>query len=113
MSSKIIKKSRNTEDAPICAVSTQSVAFSHYNNISAQLPINPKSGKIEVGCVKEQAKQCLENIKAIVKSIDHTMQDVVRINIYLKNITDIEVVNEVYSSFFQSYFPTQTVLAVA
>jgi len=113
MSGKIIKNSRNTENAPKCAVSTHSVAFSHYNNISAQLPINPKSGKIEVSCVKEQTKQCLENIKAIVKSTDHDMSDVVRINIYLKNIMDIKVVNEVYATFFQSYLPTRTVLAVA
>ncbi|MDE5419792.1 hypothetical protein L3049_17515 [Labilibaculum sp. DW002] len=113
MSGVIIKNSRNTENAPQCAMSTQSVAFSHYNNISAQLPIDAKSGKIVAGGVKEQAEQCLANIKAIVESIDHTMTDVVRINVYLKNIMDIKVVNQVYTTFFQSYLPTRTVLAVA
>jgi len=113
MSDVIIKNSRNTENAPKSAVSTQSVAFSHYNNISAQLPIDAKSGKIVAGGVKEQAKQCLENIKAIVESIDHTMNDVVRVNVFLKNIMDIKAVNEVYATFFQSYLPTRTVLAVA
>ena len=113
MNGVIIKNSRNTESAPQCAVSTQSVAFSHYNNISAQLPIDPKTGKIVAGDITEQAKQCLENIKAIVESIDHTMTDVVRINIFLKNIMDIKLVNQVYATFFQSYFPTRTVLAVA
>jgi len=113
MSDVIIKNSRNTENAPKSAVSKQSVAFSHYNNISAQLPIDAKSGKIVAGGVKEQAKQCLENIKAIVESIDHTMNDVVRVNVFLKNIMDIKAVNEVYATFFQSYLPTRTVLAVA
>ncbi len=113
MNGVIIKNSRNTENAPMCTVSTQSVAFSHYNNISAQLPIDPKTGKIVAGDITEQAKQCLENIKAIVESIDHTMTDVVRINIFLKNIMDIKLVNQVYATFFQSYFPTRTVLAVA
>lgn len=113
MSGVIIKNSRNTENAPKCAMSTQSVAFSHYNNISAQLPIDAKSGKIVAGGVKEQAEQCLANIKAIVESIDHTMTDVVRINVYLKNIMDIKVVNQVYTTFFQSYLPTRTALAVA
>ncbi|MBI9035749.1 MAG: hypothetical protein JEZ03_14910 [Bacteroidales bacterium] len=113
MSSKIIKNSRNTENAPLSAVSTQSVAFSHYNNISAQLPVDAKTGKIVVGGVKEQAKQCLANIKAIVESIDHTMSDVVRVNVYLKNMIDIKLVNEVYVTFFQSYLPTRTTLAVA
>jgi reactive intermediate/imine deaminase len=113
MSGSIIKLSRNTENAPKSSVSTQSVAFSHYNNISAQLPVDPKTGEIVAGDVKEQAKQCLANIKAIVESIDHVMDDVVKINIFLKNISDIYAVDEVYATFFQSYFPTRTTVAVA
>lgn len=113
MSNKIIKNSRNTENAPKSALSTQTVAFSHYNNISAQLPIEPKTGKIVAGGVKEQTVQCLNNIKAIVESIDHVMDDVVKIKIFLKNISDIDAVNEVYTTFFQSYLPTRTILAVA
>lgn len=42
MSGGIIKVSRNTERAPICELSSQTVAFSHYNNISAQLPVSQK-----------------------------------------------------------------------
>jgi reactive intermediate/imine deaminase len=112
MSNKIIKNSRSTENAPKSALSTQTVAFSHYNNISAQLPVESKTGKIVAGGVKEQARQCLNNIKAIVESIDHVMDDVVKITIFLKNISDIDAVNEVYITFFQSYFPTRTILAV-
>lgn len=113
MSGVIIKNSRNTESAPKCAMSTQSVTFSHYNNISAQLPIDPKSGKMIAGDVKVQTAQCLNNIKAIVESIDHNMEDVVKITVFLKNISDIEAVNEIYTTFFQGSRPTRTILAVA
>ena len=113
MSGDIIKVSRNTENAPKSSVSTQTVAFSHYNNISAQLPVDPKTGEIVVGGVKEQAKQCLANIKAIVESIDHVMDDVVKINIFLKNISDIDAVDEIYATFFQNHLPTRTTVAVA
>ena len=113
MSGKIIKFSRNTENAPKNSVSTQTVAFSHYNNISAQLPIDPISGRLVVGGVKEQAGQCLKNIQAIVESVGHIMDDVVKINIFLKNISDIDAVDAVYTAFFQNYFPTRTVVAVA
>jgi reactive intermediate/imine deaminase len=113
MSSDIIKNSRNTENAPKSSVSTQTVAFSHYNNISAQLPIDPKTGKIVGNDVKEQAKQCLANIKAIVESIDHVMDDVVKITIFLKNISDIDAIDEVYATFFQDSRPTRTTVAVA
>ena len=113
MSGKIIKFSRNTENAPISSVSTQTVAFSHYNNISAQLPVDPKTGEIVASNVNGQAKQCLANIQVIAESIGHVMDDVVKINIFLKNISDIEAVDAVYATFFQSYFPTRTIVEVA
>ncbi|NOH28061.1 RidA family protein [Vibrio mediterranei] len=113
MDNRIIKVSRNTEKAPVSPISTQSVAFSHYNNISAQLPIDPATKTLISGGIEQQAKQCLKNIKMIVNSIELTMSDVVRINVYLKNITDLDKVNEVYASFFPLHRPTYTSLAVA
>ena len=113
MSNVIIKASRNTENAPQNAVSTQTVAFSHYNNISAQLPVDPKTGEIVVGNIKDQVKQCLTNIKAIIESTDHVMDDVIKLTIFLKNISDMDAADEVYATFFQSYLPTRTTVAVA
>jgi reactive intermediate/imine deaminase len=105
---------RNTENAPkSIGPYSQTVAFSHYNNLSAQLPIDPKSGKIVAGGIKEQAEQCFKNIKAILESIDHVMNDVVRITVFVKNIKDIDTVDQVYSIFFPTYVPTRTTVAVA
>lgn len=117
----LIKLTNDTENAPKNSLSTQAVAFSHYNNISAQLPIDPKSGTIVAGGVKEQARQCLKNIKAILESIDVPFDDIVKITIFLKNLSDIEAVNEVYKTFFPDsgiartagYFPARTVIEVA
>lgn len=113
MSGNIIKVSRNTENAPISAVSTQTVAFSHYNNISAQLPVSPKTGEVVAGGVTDQTRQCLENIKAIVESIDHVMDDVVKINVFLKDMSDLDAVDGVYGEFFSGSLPTRTVVAVS
>ncbi|EHN68863.1 RidA family protein [Aliivibrio fischeri] len=113
MSNRIIKLSRNTENAPINAESTQSVAFSHYNNISAQLPIEPKTGKLISNEVKEQALQCLKNIESIVKSIDHVKEDIIKITVFVKNIEDNNAIDSIYADFFQNEFPTRTVVAVA
>jgi reactive intermediate/imine deaminase len=114
MSHDIIKNTRNTSNAPNdLGPYSQTVAFSHYNNISAQLPVDPKSGEMVVGGIKEQAKQCLANIKAIVESIDHNMDDVVKIGVFLKNISDVDALNEVYTEFFAGVRPTRTVVEVA
>lgn len=105
---------RNSENAPKgIGPYSQTVAFSHYNNLSAQLPIDPKSGKIVAGGVKEQAEQCFQNIKTIVESINHVMSDVVKITVFVKNIKDIDAVDEVYKTFFSNYVPTRTIVAVA
>lgn len=104
---------RNSENAPKCSLCSQSVAFSHYNNFSAQLPIDPKTGNLVAGGIKEQAEQCFKNIKAIVQSIGHVMSDVVRITVFLKNIRDLDAVDEVYKTFFPTYLPTRTTLAVS
>ena len=103
----------NTDNAPKCSLSTQTVAFSHYNHLSAQLPLDPKTGELVAGDVKEQAKQCLNNIKAIVESINHVMEDVVKVNVFLKNIADIDAVDEVYKTFFKGGVPARRTVGVS
>ncbi len=109
----LIIEANNTDNAPITALSTQTVAFSHYNHLSAQLPVDPKTGKMAAGGVKEQANQCLENIKAIVESIGHTMDDVVKVNIFLKNLADIDATDDVYKTFFPGGTPARRTVGVS
>lgn len=104
---------RNTENAPKSSLSTQSVAFSHYNHLSAQLPLDPKTGKMVAGGVKEQVEQCLKNMKAIVESVAHVMDDVVVVTVLLKDSADMAAVDEVYTTFFQNGVPARTTLAVS
>jgi reactive intermediate/imine deaminase len=108
-------QARDTRSAPTgLGPCSQSVAFSHYNNLSAQLPIDPASGTIVAGGVKEQAAQCLNNIKAVLDSITHGMDDVVRLTVMLKNIAELDAVDEVYRTFWPNlYVPVRTTYAVA
>lgn len=109
----LVKVVRNTDNAPKSALSTQTIAFSHYNNISAQLPVSPVTGELVAGDVKAQAEQCFSNIKAILESIGHEMDDVVRITLFVKNSTDTEAAQEVYASFFPGYVPALTIVPVS
>lgn len=109
----LIIEANNTENAPISSLHTQTVAFSHYNHLSAQLPLDPKTGEMVAGGVKDQAEQCLKNIKAIIESVDHVMDDVVKVNVFLKNIEDIDAVNEVYATFFPGGVPARRIVGVS
>lgn len=96
----LIKLVRNTNNAPINDYSSQTVAFSHYNHISSQLPINPSTNKIVEGGIKEQLKQCLRNIKNILESIDVPFDDIVKVNIYTTEIKELDAIKEAYKTFF-------------
>ena len=77
------------------------------------MPLDPKTGEIVAGGVKEQAGQCLNNIKAIVESIGHVMGDTVKVNIALTNIADMDAVDEVYATFFPGGIPARRTIGVS
>ena len=109
----LIIEANNTDKAPKNSLSTQTVAFSHYNHISAQLPLDPETCKLVTGGIKDQANMCLNNIKEIIESIDHKMSDIVKVNIFLKNIEDLDSVNEIYSKFFPGCLPARRIVGVS
>ena len=112
MSDPNVVVARNTDKAPVSDLYSQTVAFSHYNNLSAQLPIDPATGAIVAGGAAEQAEQCFKNLQAIVESIGHDMNDIIRVSIFLADIMDLNAVEKVQASFFPTYQPARTVVAV-
>lgn len=112
MSDPNVVVARNTDKAPVSDLYSQTVAFSHYNNLSAQLPIDPATGAIVAGGAAEQAEQCFKNIQAVVESIGHDMNDIIRVSIFLADIMDLNAVEKVQASFFPTYQPARTVVAV-
>lgn len=108
----LILEANNTEAAWKCSLATQTVAFSHYNNLSAQLPIAPNTNEIVAGGIKAQTEQCLQNIKAVIESVDHVLEDVVKVNIFVKNLADLPAVDEVYKTFFPDGTPARRVVGV-
>lgn len=112
MSDPNVVVARNTDKAPVSDLYSQTVAFSHYNNLSAQLPIDPATGAIVAGGAAEQAEQCFKNLQAIVESIGHDMNDIIRVSIFLADIMDLNAVEKVQASFFPTYQAARTVAAV-
>jgi reactive intermediate/imine deaminase len=106
----IVIKANNMENAPQSSLHTYLCVFSLQSYF--HLALDPKTGDLVAGG-KRTAEQCLKNIKAIVESIDHVMDDVVKVNIFLKNIADIDAVDEVYTTFFPSGVPARRTVGVS
>ena len=101
----IVIKASNTNKAPQTCFSSQSVAFSHYNNISMQFPIDAKTNELVSKEFEMQAIKCLENIKSILENINHKMDDVVKLNIFVKDLTKIDDLNSILKKYFSKTMP--------
>ena len=96
MSDPNVVVARNTDKAPVSDLYSQTVAFSHYNNLSAQLPIDPATGVMPED-VAAQTKQSLTNGKAIVEAAGGSMADVVKTPGFLADMNDLAAMNAVYA----------------
>lgn len=78
---------------------------------SGQLALDPASGKIE-GDIEAQTRQAMKNLQTVLASGGSSLDHLVKINIYLKNIDDYAKMNQVYVTFFNGAPPARTALQV-
>lgn len=102
-----------TENAPgAIGPYSQAVQIGEVVYTSGQLPVNPATGLIPED-VKEQTKQSLENVKAILEAAGTSMDKVVKTTVFIKDMNDFAQVNEVYGQFFTAPFPSRSCVEVA
>ncbi len=80
---------------------------------SGQLPIDVSSGALEIDDIEKATKYCLENVKAIIEEAGSSMDKVVKVLIFLKDMNDFSKVNEVYGNFFKENPPARSCVEVA
>ncbi len=79
---------------------------------SGQLPINPYSGEIP-SSIEDQTKQVLENLKAILEEAGTTLQQVVKCTVYIQNMNDFDLVNNIYKGYFKDNAPSRACVEVS
>lgn len=103
----------NTENAPkAIGPYSQGIKCGNLIFTSGQLPIDTKSGELKTD-VKEATRQSIENIKAILEEGGSSLDNVVKVVIYLKDLGDFSIVNEVYSEYFNENLPARSCFQVA
>ncbi len=81
--------------------------------VSGQLPIDAATGAFPEGGVKEQMVQVFTNLKYILEEAGYTFGDVVKTTVYLQNMGDFALLNEIYSQFYTEPFPARVAYQVA
>lgn len=104
----------HTDNAP-AAIGTYSQAVKAGNTVymSGQIPLNPETMELVDGGFEAQAEQVFKNIAAVVKASGAEMSDIVKLNIYLTDLSNFAVVNDVMSRYFSQPYPARAAVGIS
>lgn len=103
----------STEKAP-SAIGTYSQAIKVSNTVylSGQIPLDPQTMALVEGDFSAQVNQVFENLQAVCKAANGDLQDIVKLNLYLTDLSHFSTVNEVMSQFFSEPYPARAAVGV-
>ena len=106
-SQEIIKMSKeiiSTENAPqAIGPYSQAVKAGNLMFISGQIPLDPKTGDLVSESIEDQAKQVLDNVKSICEASGNSLDDIVKISIFLTDLSNFAVVNDMMKEYFLNH----------
>lgn len=92
---------------------SQAVKVGNTIYVSGQIPVDPKTGEVVKGGIKEQTRVVLENLKAILKAAGFELSDVVMSFVYLKDMNMFSDFNSVYAEYFKEKPPARITVEVS
>ena len=81
--------------------------------VSGQIPLDPATGSIVGGAIEVQARQSLNNLKAVLAAAGASLENVVKTTVFLSDMNDFAAMNAVYSEFFTENCPARSAVQVA
>ncbi len=108
------KKIIHTENAPAAiGPYSQAVQVGNITYFSGQIPLDPKTMTLVEGDFKDRAKQVFENLKAVAEAAGGSLSDIVKVNLYLTDLSQFADVNEVMKTYFSEPYPARAAVGVA
>lgn len=106
-------KALHTDKAP-AAIGPYSQAIEVNGMVfaSGQIPLDPATGNVVEGGIKEQTRQALTNAKAIMEAAGLSLANVVKTTVFMADMSDFAAMNEVYTTFFTEPYPARSAVAV-
>lgn len=108
------KKEISTKNAP-AAIGPYSQAIQIGDTLytSGQIPIDPATGALVQGGIKEQGTQVFANLKAVLAEAGTDFSKVVKVNVFITDMSDFAALNELYANYFEKPFPARSCVQVA
>jgi 2-iminobutanoate/2-iminopropanoate deaminase len=107
------RKAIRTEGAPLpIGPYEQAVIAGPFVFLSGQIGLDPGTGKMVTGGIAEQTERVFENMKAVLEASGSSLARVVRVGVYLADMSDFAAVNEIYSKYMAEGKPARSAIAV-
>ena len=108
------KETVSTDKAPkAIGPYAQAIKAGEFVYTAGQIPIDPQSGNLIAGGIAEQTRQVMENLKAVLEAAGSSLDKVVKATVFLRNMSDFTVLNEVYGEYLGAAKPARSTVAVA
>jgi 2-iminobutanoate/2-iminopropanoate deaminase len=102
-----------TKEAPAAiGPYSQGIIVNNMFYSSGQIPLN-SNGELVQGDVQAQTEQVLKNVEAVLKEAGASLETVVKTTIFIKDMTDFSLINEVYEKYFSNHKPARSCVEVA
>lgn len=109
----MIKQLITTKNAPdAIGPYSQAIRVDNLIFLSGQIGIDPITKKFTYNDVRGQVEQIFENVKAVLKEAGASLENIVKTTVFLKNIADFSIINELYTEYLKKPFPARSVVVV-
>ena len=107
-------KTVQTEKAPkAIGPYSQAVVAGNFVFCSGQVPLDPQTGELVAGGIKEQTERVLKNLEAVLDSAGSNLSNVTSVNVHLQSMADFKEMNEIYADFFGEHKPARVTVGVS
>jgi reactive intermediate/imine deaminase len=104
----------NTDQAPqAIGTYSQAVKVNHTVYLSGQIPLVPETMQLVDGDISVQIIQVFNNLKAVTEAAGGTLSDIVKLNVFLTDLSHFPIVNEIMGRYFQEPYPARAAVGVA
>jgi len=101
----VSKKAVKTDHAPgAIGPYSQGIVANGFLYTAGQIPLTP-AGQLVQGDIQAQARQCMENVRGILRAAGAGMEDLVKVTVFVTNLGDFQAINEVYAEYFKGKTP--------
>lgn len=109
-----MKQAIKTKETPaVVGPYSQAIIYDKLVFVSGQIAVDPKTNQLIDGDISVQTRLVFENLKKVLQAAGTNLDNVLKVNVYLKNMNDFAVMNEIYATYFQKPYPARATIEVS